>query len=64
MSILKFLIAGNVDDGKSTLTGRLLLETNSIHEDLIQNNISLNSKLVLSHFSDRFKTGKTSRDYN
>lgn len=55
MSILKFLIAGNVDDGKSTLTGRLLLETNSVHEDLIQNNISLNSKLVLSHFSDGLK---------
>ena len=55
MSRLKFLIAGNVDDGKSTLTGRLLLETKSIHEDIIQNNISTNSKLLLSHFSDGLK---------
>lgn len=33
MELLKFIICGNVDDGKSTLTGRLLYDTNNIFED-------------------------------
>jgi len=32
-SLLRFTTSGSVDDGKSTLIGRLLLETGSIHED-------------------------------
>jgi bifunctional enzyme CysN/CysC len=31
--LLRFLTAGSVDDGKSTLIGRLLHDTNSIYED-------------------------------
>ena len=31
--ILKFLTCGSVDDGKSTLIGRLLHDTNSVYED-------------------------------
>ena len=31
--LLRFSTAGSVDDGKSTLIGRLLLETNSVYED-------------------------------
>ncbi len=31
--LLRFLTAGSVDDGKSTLIGRLLYDTNSIYED-------------------------------
>jgi len=33
MKTLRFLTAGNVDDGKSTLIGRLLYDSNSIHTD-------------------------------
>jgi sulfate adenylyltransferase subunit 1 len=33
MRTLKFITAGNVDDGKSTLIGRLLYDSNSIHTD-------------------------------
>lgn len=33
MSTLKFITAGNVDDGKSTLIGRLLYDSGSIHTD-------------------------------
>ncbi len=32
-SLLRFLTAGSVDDGKSTLIGRLLYDTKSIFED-------------------------------
>ncbi len=32
-SVLRFLTAGDVDDGKSTLIGRLLLETGAIYSD-------------------------------
>jgi sulfate adenylyltransferase large subunit len=34
--IIKFLTAGNVDDGKSTLIGRLLYDTNSLYQDQIE----------------------------
>ncbi len=33
MNTLKFITAGNVDDGNSTLIGRLLYDSNSIHTD-------------------------------
>ena len=33
MKTLRFLTAGNVDDGKSTLIGRLLYDSDSIHTD-------------------------------
>lgn len=36
MDLLRFLTAGSVDDGKSTLIGRLLLDTNSIKLDLLE----------------------------
>ncbi|MFT5703767.1 MAG: sulfate adenylyltransferase subunit 1 (EFTu-like GTPase family), partial [Rickettsiales bacterium] len=34
--IIKFLTAGSVDDGKSTLIGRLLFDTKSIPVDQIE----------------------------
>lgn len=37
MNILRFITAGNVDDGKSTLIGRLLYETDSLFDDQIEN---------------------------
>ncbi|HMP31518.1 MAG TPA: GTP-binding protein, partial [Saprospiraceae bacterium] len=33
MNTLKFITSGNVDDGKSTLIGRLLYDSDSIHTD-------------------------------
>ena len=33
-SLLKIATAGSVDDGKSTLIGKLLYETNSITKDV------------------------------
>lgn len=36
MNILKFITAGSVDDGKSTLIGRLLYDTNSIYDDQLE----------------------------
>lgn len=36
MNILRFITAGNVDDGKSTLIGRLLYETNAILDDQLE----------------------------
>lgn len=43
MNTLKFITAGNVDDGKSTLIGRLLYDSNSIHTDqlgVLQNKVT------------------------
>lgn len=36
MEILRFFTAGNVDDGKSTLIGRLLFDSNSVSSDVIE----------------------------
>ena len=36
MELLRFATAGSVDDGKSTLVGRLLYDTKQIFEDQIQ----------------------------
>ncbi|MFZ1748880.1 MAG: GTP-binding protein, partial [Saprospiraceae bacterium] len=36
MKLLRFFTAGNVDDGKSTLIGRLLFDSNSISTDIIE----------------------------
>ncbi len=43
MDMLRFLTAGSVDDGKSTLIGRLLYDSKSIFEDQLQA-IELSSK--------------------
>ena len=34
-SVIRLLTCGSVDDGKSTLIGRLLVETNSVPHDTI-----------------------------
>lgn len=36
MDLLRFFTAGNVDDGKSTLIGRLLYDSNSISTDIVE----------------------------
>ena len=45
--LLRFITCGNVDDGKSTLIGRLLLEAGAIYDDQIE---------VLQHESTKFGT--------
>lgn len=53
MDILRFIIAGNVDDGKSTLTGRLLLDTGNIKSDILDAlGGSENEPANLAHVSD------------
>jgi sulfate adenylyltransferase subunit 1 len=37
MELLRFTTAGSVDDGKSTLIGRLLYDSKSIFEDQLEN---------------------------
>ncbi len=36
MEMLRFATAGSVDDGKSTLIGRLLLDSKQIFEDQLE----------------------------
>ena len=36
MDLLRFTTAGSVDDGKSTLVGRLFYDTKSIFEDQLE----------------------------
>ncbi|NUO00759.1 MAG: GTP-binding protein [Saprospiraceae bacterium] len=36
MNILKFITAGSVDDGKSTLIGRLLYDSNAVSHDILE----------------------------
>jgi sulfate adenylyltransferase subunit 1 len=56
MDLLRFITAGSVDDGKSTLIGRLLYDTNSVFADQLE---SLKSKdgegINLAHLTDGLK---------
>ncbi len=47
--ILRFTTAGSVDDGKSTLIGRLLFDSKSIYEDQIDNLQKISEKKGISH---------------
>jgi sulfate adenylyltransferase subunit 1 len=44
-SLLRFLTAGSVDDGKSTLIGRLLYDSKSIFEDQMENLVESSKRL-------------------
>lgn len=48
MNILRLSTAGSVDDGKSTLIGRLLYDTNSLSKDKIENIKSISAQRGLS----------------
>jgi len=54
--LLRFLTAGSVDDGKSTLIGRLLYESNGIYEDQLSSvrkaSVAKNVELDLSLLTD------------
>ena len=65
--IIKFLTCGNVDDGKSTLIGRLLFDTNSLYQDQIDEvkkstDVSFkNGELDFSLFLDGLTSERTQR---
>jgi len=55
MELLTLVIAGSVDDGKSTLIGRLLYDTGNVYEDQIQaveNTEHIEDELDYSLFTD------------
>ena len=49
MDLLRFTTAGSVDDGKSTLIGRLLYDSKAIFEDQIQAMERTSSRKGLDH---------------
>ena len=51
-NILKVMTCGNIDDGKSTLLGRLLFETNNIFDDQIEKVVKDKSSIDFSLFFD------------
>lgn len=57
MDILKFITAGNVDDGKSTFIGRLLHDSNQLPSD-IKNAVSNgdHDSINLAHITDGLKS--------
>jgi sulfate adenylyltransferase subunit 1 len=52
MDILRFTTAGSVDDGKSTLIGRLLYDTGNIKQDILQSVSDEKNKINLAHLTD------------
>lgn len=55
MELLKFITAGNIDDGKSTLIGRLLYDSKSISNDILENIQLQNGKINFAHLTDGLK---------
>lgn len=69
-SLLRFITCGSVDDGKSTLIGRLLLDAGAIYEDQIQalqsdsqrhgtNGTAIDTALLLDGLEDERQQGIT-----
>ena len=61
VQILRFTTAGSVDDGKSTLIGRLLLDSKSLYKDQLQSIEKTSKKrgfdyIDLSLFTDGLKS--------
>ena len=64
MELLRISTAGSVDDGKSTLIGRLLYDSNALFEDQIENIISASKKknvegIDYSLFTDGLRDERT-----
>ena len=55
MQLIKFITAGNVDDGKSTLIGRLLYDSNAISNDILESIQQSNGTIHLAHLTDGLK---------
>jgi sulfate adenylyltransferase subunit 1 len=56
MDILRFITAGNVDDGKSTLIGRLLYDTGNIKTDILRSVHSDNDEANLAYITDGLRS--------
>ncbi len=55
MQLVKFITAGNVDDGKSTLIGRLLYDSKAISNDILENIQLQNGEINFAHLTDGLK---------
>lgn len=55
MELIKFITAGNVDDGKSTLIGRLLYDSHAISNDILENVQQYNGEINFSYLTDGLK---------
>ena len=55
MDILRFITAGNVDDGKSTLIGRLLYDTKNIKDDVLES-VSAGDGMNLAYITDGLRS--------
>lgn len=55
MRLIKFITAGNVDDGKSTLIGRLLYDSNAISNDILENIQQHNGEINFAYLTDGLK---------
>jgi len=58
MDIFRFITAGNIDDGKSTLTGRLLHDTQSLNKDIISS-VSNEDEVNLAYIADGLRAERT-----
>jgi sulfate adenylyltransferase subunit 1 len=57
MDILRFITAGSVDDGKSTLIGRILYDTNNIKTDVLRSvSVDNSSAMNLAHITDGLRS--------
>ncbi len=55
MDILRFITAGNVDDGKSTLIGRMLYDTKNIQDDVLAS-VSGGDNMNLAFITDGLRS--------
>jgi len=55
MDILRFITAGNVDDGKSTLIGRLLYDTKNLKDDILDS-VSAGDSMNLAYITDGLRS--------
>jgi len=53
---LRFTTAGSIDDGKSTLTGRLLYDTGNIKDDVLESVSKVGNTINLAHITDGLRS--------
>ncbi len=56
MQLTRFITAGNVDDGKSTLIGRLLYDSHAISNDILETIQQHNGEIKLAFLTDGLKS--------